>query len=69
MLSVPVCMTRNEAGLEYLFEKCSDKPLRQVELTCHEGKRKAPTFVSKAGAFMANPVNYDTGDDAPCWVQ
>ena len=18
---------------------------------------------------MANPVNYDTGDDAPCWVQ
>ena len=47
MLSVPVCMVRNEAGLEYLFEKCSDKALHQGLLSHHGIKEKHQPLYQK----------------------
>ena len=69
MPSAPVCIMENEAGSEYLFKKCSRKPLLQGDLSHHGVKEKYQPLYQKLVLNMANLVNCDTRDDAPCWVQ
>lgn len=69
MPSAPVCIMENEAGSEYLFKKCSRKPLLQGDLSHHGVKEKYQPLYQKLVLNMANPVNYDTRDDAPRGMQ
>ena len=69
MPSAPVYIMKNEAGSEYLFKKCSRKPLLQGDLSHHGVKEKYQPLYQKLVLTMANLVNCDTRDDAPCTVQ
>ena len=47
MPSAPVCIMKNEAGSEYLFKKCSRKPLLQGDLSHHGVKEKYQPLYQK----------------------
>ena len=47
MPSAPVCIMENEAGSEYLFKKCSRKPLLQGDLSHHGVKEKYQPLYQK----------------------
>ena len=64
MPSAPVCIMENEAGSEYLFKKCSRKPLLQGDLSHHGVKEKYQPLYQKLVLNMAETVGFEPTD--PC---
>ena len=60
MPSAPVCIMENEAGSEYLFKKCSRKPLLQGDLSHHGVKEKHQPLYQKLVLNMAPFIGFDT---------
>lgn len=60
MLSAPVCIMENEAGSEYLFKKCSRKPLLQGDLSHHGVKEKYQPLYQKLVLNMWNDSRNNT---------
>ena len=60
MPSAPVCIMKNEAGSEYLFKKCSRKPLLQGDLSHHGVKEKYQPLYQKLVLNMWNDSRNDT---------
>lgn len=56
MPSAPVCIMENEAGSEYLFKKCSRKPLLQGDLSHHGVKEKYQPLYQKLVLNMVRVV-------------
>ena len=54
---------------EMIWRNAAGKPLRQGLLSHHGVKEKYQPLYQKLVLNMANPVNYDTGDDAPYRAQ
>ena len=66
MPSAPVCIMKNEAGSEYLFKKCSRKPLLQGDLSHHGVKEKYQPLYQKLVLNMVpkaglEPARSETG--------
>ena len=59
----------NESHIRIPLGKCPGKPLWQGLLIHPKIKEKHQPLYQKPVLNMANPVNYDTGDDAPCRAQ
>ena len=59
MPSAPVCIMENEAGSEYLFKKCSRKPLLQGDLSHHGVKEKYQPLYQKLVLNMVNPAGVE----------
>ena len=57
MPSAPVCIMENEAGSEYLFKKCSRKPLLQGDLSHHGVKEKYQPLYQKLVLTMVHQPN------------
>ena len=58
MPSAPVCIMENEAGSEYLFKKCSRKPLLQGDLSHHGVKEKYQPLYQKLVLNMAQKEGF-----------
>lgn len=67
MPSAPVCIMKNEAGSEYLFKKCSRKPLLQGDLSHHGVKEKYQPLYQKLVLNMCLHQYIDTSYD--CWLE
>ena len=59
MPSAPVCIMKNEAGSEYLFKKCSRKPLLQGDLSHHGVKEKYQPLYQKLVLNMAEKEGFE----------
>ncbi len=59
MPSAPVCIMENEAGSEYLFKKCSRKPLLQGDLSHHGVKEKYQPLYQKLVLNMVIPAGFE----------
>ena len=69
MPSTPVYMIGMMIVSGYIFKKMSENPLPSGLLSRHGVKEKHQPLYQKLVLNMANPVNCDTRDDAPCRVQ
>ena len=59
MPSAPVCIMENEAGSEYLFKKCSRKPLLQGDLSHHGVKEKYQPLYQKLVLNMVGVAGFE----------
>ena len=59
MPSAPVCIMENEAGSEYLFKKCSRKPLLQGDLSHHGVKEKYQPLYQKLVLNMVRIAGFE----------
>ena len=59
MPSAPVCIMENEAGSEYLFKKCSRKPLLQGDLSHHGVKEKYQPLYQKLVLNMVEVTGFE----------